>query len=153
MSIRAWRSWAAEYRAAPRTTSGPARPCPLTSGPPGTMPAASAAARYLRTVLRDKPRLAAISLFDRLSHVECRPRHRAPFPRGGIILVPDDQIHPRHHALTTVNKVIAMVNYSDRRTPPPHSFVIADKLLPLGRSSSNDPSCGVGRSGPPTGST
>ena len=35
------------------------------AAPPGTIPAASAAARYLRTVFRDSPRLPAISFFDR----------------------------------------------------------------------------------------
>src|SRR5258707_13676561 len=37
----------------------------LTGTPPGTRPAASAAATYLRTVFRDSPRLLAISFLDR----------------------------------------------------------------------------------------
>jgi hypothetical protein len=36
-----------------------------TAAPPGTIPAASAAATYLRTVFRDSPRLPATSFFDR----------------------------------------------------------------------------------------
>src|SRR5260221_8288260 len=41
-----------------------ANPSP-TAGPYGTIPAASAAATYLRTVFRDNPRLPATSFFER----------------------------------------------------------------------------------------
>ncbi len=42
----------------PRASS--AHSCWLTAARPGTMPAASPAARYLRTVFRDSPRLGAV---------------------------------------------------------------------------------------------
>jgi hypothetical protein len=37
----------------------------LTDGPPGVIPAASAAATYFRTVFRDSPRRPTSSFFDR----------------------------------------------------------------------------------------
>src|SRR5712691_9612049 len=47
----------------PRTSS--AHSSSLLAGPPGAIPAASAGARYFRSVLRSTPRLSAISFFDR----------------------------------------------------------------------------------------
>ena len=65
----------------------------VLGGPPGVVPAASAGARYFRSVLRSTPRLSAISFFDRpacqhqdlghIDHVERSPCHRPS------VLVPD----------------------------------------------------------------
>src|SRR5262249_56676598 len=62
----------------PRPTRGtPPRPrarhCPsLAGGPPGPIPAASAAATYRRTVLTSTPRLRATSSFGRPAYQCCK---------------------------------------------------------------------------------
>ena len=111
----------------------------LTAGPPGAIPAASAAARYLRTVFRDSPRLPAISFFDRpacqcvkISQISITSNVLLaigpPVTRTrGIILTPDDQVHPDTHALTMVNNVIGVVNYVIAAGPSLLNFMIADR--------------------------
>jgi len=44
----------------------------------------------------------------------------------GIILTPDDQVHPDTHALTMVNNVIGVVNYVIAARPSLRNFMIAD---------------------------
>ena len=44
----------------------------VTGGPPGTIPAASAGATYLRTVLASTPRLRATSTFGRPAYQCCK---------------------------------------------------------------------------------
>ena len=44
----------------------------------------------------------------------------------GIILTPDDQVHPDTHALTMVNNVIGVVNYVIAARPSLLNFMIAD---------------------------
>ena len=87
---------AAGYRPAPGTTPAPAPPTPpaLTGGPPGTMPAASAARQVLAHRLPRQPQAASDlvlrparmpvreDLAD-IDHVERPPRHRPPVPRTG----------------------------------------------------------------------
>lgn len=45
---------------------------------------------------------------------------------GGIILTPDDQVHPDTHAVTMVDNVIEVVNYVIAARPSLLNFMIAD---------------------------
>jgi hypothetical protein len=102
------------------------------------MPAASAAARYLRTVFRDNPRLPAISFFDRpacqcvkISQISITSNvllaiGPPSLRRGNDPSTPDDQVHPDTHVLTMVNNVIGVVNYVIAARPSLLNFVIAD---------------------------
>jgi hypothetical protein len=111
----------------------------LTTGPPGPIPAASAAATYLRTVFRDSPRLAAISFFDlpacqcvKISQISITSNvllgHRTPRlgDEGNHPCFPMTRSTPDTHVLTMVNNVIGVVNYVIAARASLLNFVIAD---------------------------
>ena len=86
-----------------------------SGGPPGTIPAASAATTYFRTVLRSTFKLAAISLlfrpacqWTRISMMSTTSNVLSPSglpPRtsgfGGMLLLPYGQVQPDTHAVPT----------------------------------------------------
>jgi hypothetical protein len=62
-----------------------------------------------------------------IDHVERPPRHRTPASATrGIILAPDDQVHPDTHVLTMVNNLIGVVNYVIAARASLLNFVITD---------------------------
>ena len=88
------------------------------------MPAATAGAMYLRSVLRSTPKLAASSFFDRpacqcikisvtsiTSNVLPAIRPRPRTGRGGRLLLLDGQIHHDTHLIPMGNYVIEVGNY------------------------------------------
>ena len=124
----------------PRTRS--AHSCSLFAGPPGVMPAASAGAMYLRSVLRSTPRLSAISFFDRpacqcisisvtsitsnvLLAIGLPPLSRT----GGRLLLLDGQVHHDTHLIPMGNYVIGVGNYLSARPSDLGNYVSADTIV------------------------
>src|SRR5215470_13159730 len=96
-----------------------------TGGPPGLIPAASAAAMYLLAVLRSTPRLCAISLllrpacqWTRISMMSTTSKVLLaigpPAPRPGqeeCCSCPDGQVQPDTHVVPMGNYVTGLGNY------------------------------------------
>ena len=124
----------------PRTSS--AHSSSLFAGPPGAMPAASAGARYFRSVLRSTPRLSAISFFDRpacqcmsisvtsiTSNVLLAIGPPSPSRTGGRLLLLDGQVHHDTHVIPMGNYVIGVGNYVSVSPSELGNYVSADRTL------------------------
>src|SRR5580700_12008755 len=111
----------------------------LLAGPPGLIPAASAGARYFRSVLRSTPRLWAIWFFDRpacqcikisvtsitsnvLLAIGLPPSCRT----GGRLLLLDGQVHPDTHVIPMGNYVSGVGNYLSVSPSELGNYVSAD---------------------------
>ena len=103
------------------------------------MPAASAGARYFRSVLRSTPRLSAISFFDRpacqcikisvtsiTSNVLLAIGPPSPSRTGGRLLLLDGQVHHDTHVIPMGNYVIGAGNYVSVSPSELGNYVSAD---------------------------
>jgi hypothetical protein len=109
----------------------------LLAGPPGTIPASTAGATYLRIVLRSTPSEPDISFSD-LPACQCTSISVTsitsnvllaigpPSQTGGTLLLLDGQVHHDTHALPMGNYVIGVGNYVIATPSEVGNYKIAD---------------------------